>query len=85
MDLRNVRSPAPERVRSGEPASAGPNNFGPTLLISLGLMSALIGLGIPLILLGLARLRTSQGAPAFPILAASLQTAHLQLQAWSVR
>jgi hypothetical protein len=63
----------------------GPNNFGPTLLISIGLMSAPIGLGIPLVLLGLARLRTSQGTSAYPLLATALESVHLHLQAWIVR
>jgi len=85
MNLPSPGSPAQPRFRSGGVPPTGPNNVGPTLLISLGLMSAPIGLGIPLVLLGLARLRTAQGTSAFPLLAAALESVHLHLQAWAIR
>lgn len=85
MNLHKSDFSEEARFQSAGLAPTGPNNFGPTLLIALGLIAAPIGLGVPLALLGLARLRTSQGASAFPLLATALETVHQHLQAWSVR
>ena len=46
-----------------------PNNLGPTLLLILGLLTLPLGVGIPVVLLGLAQIRTDQGRPALPLLA----------------
>jgi len=73
MKIPTQPSSAESRFRAGGLTTTGPNNFGPTLLIALGFMSAPIGLGIPLLLLGLAHLRTSHGASAFPLLASAVQ------------
>lgn len=43
-----------------------PNNLGPTLLLVAGLLLLPLGVGLPLLLLALARLRTWQNQPAFP-------------------
>ena len=43
-----------------------PNNLGPTLLLVLGLLTLPLGVGIPLLLLGLAQIRTVEGRPALP-------------------
>ena len=46
-----------------------PNNLGPTLLLVLGLLTLPLGVGVPLVLLGLAQIRTHEGRPALPLLA----------------
>lgn len=43
-----------------------PNNLGPTLLLVAGLLLLPLGVGLPLLLLSLARVRTWQDQPAFP-------------------
>lgn len=43
-----------------------PNNLGPTLLLVVGLLLLPVGVGLPLLLLSLAQVRTWQGEPAFP-------------------
>lgn len=43
-----------------------PNNLGPTLLLVVGLLLLPLGVGLPLLLLSLAQVRTWQGQPAFP-------------------
>lgn len=43
-----------------------PNNLGPTLLLVVGLLLLPLGVGLPLLLLSLARVRTWQGRPACP-------------------
>jgi hypothetical protein len=43
-----------------------PNNLGPTLLLVAALLLLPLGVGVPLLLLSLARMRTWQGQPAFP-------------------
>ncbi len=49
-----------------------PNNFGPTLLLALGLLTAPLLIGVPLLVLGLALLRSADGNPALPSLSRSL-------------
>lgn len=85
MNLQQPESPELTPTESLGAMPNGPNNLGPTLLISLGLIGAPIGLGVPLLLLGLALLRTSHGASAFPLLASTLASIQQQLQAWSPR
>ncbi len=63
------------------PNRALPNNLGPTLLIALGLLAAPVGVGVPMVLLGLGRLKTAHGAAAFPLLA----TLQHQWLGWWVR
>lgn len=46
-----------------------PNNLGPTLLLYLGVLTLPLGVGIPVLLLGLAQIRTVEGQPALPLLA----------------
>ncbi len=46
-----------------------PNNLGPTLLLALGLLTAPLLVGVPLLLLGLSLIRTVEGRPALPALA----------------
>ncbi|GEM_PF-5475148 len=46
-----------------------PNNIGPTFLLMIGLPTAPVGIGLPLILLALALLRNSDSSHAFPKLA----------------
>lgn len=53
--------------------SAIPNNLGPTLLIVLGVLLLPLGIGLPLLLLALARVRTWQGQRAWPRLHRTLQ------------
>lgn len=43
-----------------------PNNLGPTLLLAIGLIISPLLIGVPLVLLGLARLRTAEGHKALP-------------------
>lgn len=43
-----------------------PNNLGATLMIVAALLLLPLGVGFPLLLLALARVRTIDGAPAFP-------------------
>ncbi|MFM7362876.1 MAG: hypothetical protein ACKO6F_08060 [Cyanobium sp.] len=50
------------------PPPSPPNNLGPTLLLALGLLSAPLLVGVPLLLLGLAQIRTAAGRPALPAL-----------------
>jgi hypothetical protein len=47
-----------------------PNNLGPTLLLILGVMVSPLLIGVPLILLGLSRVRTAEGRLALPQLTA---------------
>lgn len=62
-------SPAP-----GSPSvSLVPNNFGPTLLLILGLLTAPLLFGVPILLLGLAHVRSADGSLALPLLAAFLR------------
>ncbi len=49
-----------------------PNNFGPTLLLALGLLTAPLLIGVPLLVLGLALLRSADGTPALPSFSRSL-------------
>jgi hypothetical protein len=49
-----------------------PNNLGPTLLLVVALLLLPLGIGVPLLLLSLAQVRTWQGQPAFPRLHRSL-------------
>jgi hypothetical protein len=49
-----------------------PNNFGPTLLLALGLLTVPLLVGVPLLVLGLALLRSADGTPALPSLSRSL-------------
>lgn len=46
-----------------------PNNLGPTLLIAIGVLTAPLLFGVPLVLVGLALVRTAQGRLAWPSLA----------------
>jgi cytochrome bd-type quinol oxidase subunit 1 len=50
-----------------------PNNLGPTLLIALGVLLVPLGIGLPLLLLALAQVRTWQGQRAWPQLHRGLQ------------
>lgn len=43
-----------------------PNNLGPTLLLVVALLLLPLGVGLPLLLLSLAQVRTWQDQPAFP-------------------
>lgn len=43
-----------------------PNNLGPTLLLVVALLLLPLGIGLPLLLLSLAQVRTWQDQPAFP-------------------
>lgn len=43
-----------------------PNNFGSLLLIVAGAVGAPLGIGIPVLLTGLALVRQANGEPAFP-------------------
>lgn len=47
-------------------AEQSPNNLGATLMLVAALLLLPLGVGLPLLLLALARLRTSDGTPAFP-------------------
>lgn len=46
-----------------------PNNLGPTLLIAIGVLTSPLVFGVPLVLVGLALVRTAQGRLALPSLA----------------
>lgn len=50
-----------------------PNNLGPTLLIALAVVLLPLGIGLPLLLIALARVRTWQGKRACPRLHRSLK------------
>ena len=43
-----------------------PNNLGPALLLVVSLLLLPLGIGLPLLLLSLAQVRTWQGQPACP-------------------
>lgn len=45
-----------------------PNNFGPTLLLVVGFLMVPLLIGVPLLVLGLALLRSADGTPALPSL-----------------
>ena len=45
-----------------------PNNLGPTLLIAIGVLTSPLVFGVPLVLVGLALVRTAQGRLAWPSL-----------------
>ena len=53
-----------------------PNNLGPTLLLYIGVLTLPLGVGIPVLLLGLAQIRTMEGRHALPLLA------HNQRRLW---
>jgi hypothetical protein len=53
--------------------AAIPNNLGPTLLIAVGAFALPLGIGLPLLLLGLARVRTREGTPALPQLSGGVR------------
>ncbi|MFM7314203.1 MAG: hypothetical protein ACKO0M_13735 [Cyanobium sp.] len=55
------------------PSAPVPNNLGPTLLLVAGLLLLPLGIGLPLLLISLARVRTWQNQPAFPRLHQALQ------------
>lgn len=64
--------PLPSRVSStrvGEPPPL-PNNLGPTLLVIVGLIVSPLLIGMPLVMLGLSRVRTAEGRLALPRLSA---------------
>jgi hypothetical protein len=67
-------------ARYGEPKRL-PNNLGPTLLIATGLLAIPVIIGFPLVLIGLARLKSIHGTLEFPRLAAL----HHQLLGWRIR
>ncbi len=50
-----------------------PNNLGPTLLLILALLLLPLVIGVPLLLVALARVRTWQNQPAFPRLQRGLE------------
>ncbi len=50
-----------------------PNNLGATLLLALGLLTAPVIIGLPLLILGLAKVRSADGALALPHLAGSMR------------
>lgn len=50
-----------------------PNNLGATLLLALGLLTAPLIIGLPLMILGLAKVRSADGALALPHLAGSMR------------
>lgn len=85
MNQKPLTNPERLPLRSIGVAQGGPNNLGPTMLIAVGMVGAPVGIGIPLLLLGLALLRTSHGTSAFPLLATTLSTLQQQLQSWSPR
>lgn len=62
-----IQVPAPMQFIVANP----PNNFGSLLLIIAGAVSAPVGVGLVLILIGLALLREANGELSFP-----------QLQGW---
>ncbi|MCX5966787.1 MAG: hypothetical protein NTV57_03890 [Cyanobacteria bacterium] len=43
-----------------------PNNLGPTLLLAIGLLSSPLLVGVPLVIVALAAVRTTSGDPALP-------------------
>ncbi len=53
--------------------SPPPNNLGPTLLLAAGLLSSPLGVGVPLVIVALAGVRTAAGDPALPRLTRWLQ------------
>ncbi len=53
--------------------SSLPNNLGPTLLLFAGLATAPIGLGLVLMLIGLALLKDADGALSYPQIQASFK------------
>lgn len=50
-----------------------PNNIGPTFLIMLAVALLPLGIGLPLLLIGLAQVRTVQGQLALPRLHRALR------------
>lgn len=53
--------------------SPPPNNLGPTLLLAVGLLSSPLVVGVPLVIVALAAVRTAAGEPALPQLTRWLQ------------
>jgi len=68
MTIRAIRP-----ISAVSAVSPIPNNLGPTLLIALGVLLLPLGIGLPLLLLALARVRTWQGQRALPRLHRTLQ------------
>ncbi|MFZ0409594.1 MAG: hypothetical protein WAM11_16015 [Cyanobium sp.] len=54
-------------------ATPPPNNLGPTLLLAVGLLSSPLVVGVPLVIVALAGVRTAAGEPALPRLTLWLQ------------
>ncbi len=50
-----------------------PNNLGATLLLAVGLLSSPLVVGVPLVIVALAAVRTANGDPALPGLGLWLQ------------
>jgi hypothetical protein len=53
--------------------SPAPNNLGATLLLAVGLLSSPLVVGVPLVIVALAAVRTAAGDPALPRLTRWLQ------------
>lgn len=63
---------APSSVAHAPALRPVPNNLGPTLLLAVGFLMAPLLIGVPLLVLGLALLRSADGTPALPVLARSV-------------
>lgn len=63
---------APPSVARAPALQSVPNNLGPTLLLVVGFLMAPLLIGVPLLLLGLAMLRSADGTPALPALTRSM-------------
>ncbi len=59
---------APSTVANPNALRAVPNNLGPTLLLVVGFLMVPLLIGVPLLVLGLALLRSADGTPALPAL-----------------
>ena len=60
---------APSPVAHAPALRPVPNNLGPTLLLAVGFLMAPLLIGVPLLVLGLALLRSADGTPSLPFLA----------------
>ncbi len=63
---------SPSSVAHGPAVRPVPNNLGPTLLLAVGFLMVPLLIGVPLLVLGLALLRSADGGPALPSLSRSV-------------
>jgi hypothetical protein len=67
-------------VRNTSARASIPNNLGPTLLLSFGFLLLPVVVGVPLLVVGLARIRDARGQLALPWLSLRLSSLQVRLR-----